>query len=384
MRVCAQINLDAIRYNIRQVKSLTDSKIMAIVKADAYGHGVEKVAKLLINEGVYAFGVATPDEAIELRKCGINCPILVLGVIFEEDYHRMIENDISLTVTSLEGAEGINKAAACLDKKARIHIKLDTGMGRIGFVCGNDDEKAADEIEDISNMSNISIEGIFSHMSKADEKDKTYADMQFDKFTKMCSVLEKRGIKTGLKHIANSASIATLPHTHLDMVRSGIITYGLRPSEAIGEEYIRLIPAMTLKSRVAHIKTIEKDSLISYGGKYKATKNQKIATISIGYADGFSRVLSNKASVIINGQTARITGNICMDQCMADVTHIENIKIGDEVIIFGTDGNNTISVDSVALLLGTINYEVVCSVTRRVPRAYIQNNRVIDLLNRLD
>lgn len=379
MRVYAQINLDAIRYNIRQVKKLTDSKIMAIVKADAYGHGAQTVSRLLLEEGVYALGVASSDEAIELRKCGISCPILVLGVIFEEDYHKMIENDVSLTVASVEGAEGISKTAVCLNKTARIHIKLDTGMGRIGFVCGNDDEKIADEIETISHMPNICIEGIFSHMSKADEKDKAYADMQFDKFTKMCSVLEKRGIDTGLKHIANSASIASLPHTHLDMVRSGIITYGLRPSEEIGEEYINLMPAMTLKSRVAHIKTIENDCLISYGGKYKALKKQKIATISIGYADGFSRVLSNKASVIINGQKANIAGNICMDQCMVDVTHIENIKIGDEVIIFGTDGNNTISVDSVALLLGTINYEVVCSVTRRVPRAYIQNNRVIDL-----
>jgi len=384
MRTYAQIDIDAIKYNIRQVKSLTDSKIMAIIKADAYGHGAVEVGKALLEEGVYAFGVATADEAMELRNHGFTIPILILGVIFPEDYHKMIENNISMSVASFEDAFLISNSAKELGKNAHIHIKLDTGMGRIGFVCGNDDEKIANEIEKISQMPNINIEGIFSHMSKADEEDKTYANKQFEKFTKVCSILEKRGVSLGLKHIANSASIATLPHTHLDMVRSGIITYGLNPSDEVDEKYISLKPAMTLKSRVTHIKTIETDSLISYGGKYKATKNQKIATIAIGYADGFSRILSGKASVIINGQTADIVGRICMDQCMADVTHIEDIKIGDEVIIFGSDGNNTISVDSVALLLGTINYEVVCSVTRRVPRAYIQNNQIVTVCNRLD
>ncbi len=374
MRAVAEINLDAIRHNIRQVKSMTKSKIMGIIKANAYGHGVAQVASVLKEEGVYAFGVATATEALEIRSLGYDEPILVLGVTFPEEHHMLIDKDISLCVSSVEEAENISKTAQGIGKDAKIHIKLDTGMGRIGFVCGENDEEKAKEIAYITKLPNIFAEGIFSHMSKADEEDKTYANMQFEKFMKMCTILEGMGIKPPLRHIANSASIVSMKHTHLDMVRSGIITYGLKPSEVIDERFIDLRPAMTLKTRVSHIKEIKSDSLISYGGHYKASAGQKIATICLGYADGFSRILSGKAKVLIGGKTAKITGNICMDQCMADVTHIEDVKVGDDVIIFGTDGNNTISVDTVALLLGTINYEVVCSVTGRVPRTYIQDS----------
>ncbi len=374
MRAVAEINLDAIRHNIRQVKSMTESKIMGIIKANAYGHGVKQIASVLKEEGVYAFGVATATEALEIRSYGFDEPILVLGVTFPEEYHMLIDKDISLCVSSVEEAQNISKTAQSIGKNAKIHIKLDTGMGRIGFVCGENDEETAKEIAYLAELPNIFAEGIFSHMSKADEEDKTYADMQFERFMKMCTILEGMGIRPPLRHIANSASIVSMKHTHLDMVRSGIITYGLRPSEVIDERFIDLRPAMTLKARVSHIKEIKSDSLISYGGHYKACRGQKIATIGLGYADGFSRILSGKADVLIGGKTAKITGNICMDQCMADVTHIEDVKVGDDVIIFGTDGNNTISVDTVALLLGTINYEVVCSVTGRVPRTYIQDS----------
>lgn len=371
MRTWAEIDLNAIKYNFNSVREKTNARIMAIVKADAYGHGVKEVAEVLAKEGVYAFGVATADEALELRNLGFKHLILVLGVIFDEDYHTMIQNDISITVTSYHEAKAISLKAAELNKDALVHIKLDTGMGRIGFVCGDDDEKVSDEIVKICNLDNISLQGIFSHMAKADETNKAYANMQFNKFTKMCSMLEAKGVDIPIKHIANSAAIATLPHTHMDMVRMGIVTYGLNPSDEVNENHISLKPAMTLKTKVSGIKTIEHDSPISYGGRYIAKKGDKIATIAIGYADGFSRVLSDKAKVLINGKEANVVGNICMDQCMVDVTHIDNINIGDEVIIFGTDGNNTITVDSVAHLLGTINYEVVCSVARRVPRAYI-------------
>lgn len=374
MRAVAEINLDAIRHNIRQVINMTESKVMAIVKANAYGHGARKVAELLSAEGVYAFGVATGDEALKLREWGFSEPILILGVTFPEEHHILIENGISLCVSSTDDAKAISKAAQESGLTASVHIKLDTGMGRIGFVCGNNDEETSKEIESVSKLPNIYIEGIFSHMSKADEEDKTYANGQFEKFMNMCSLLDDMGIKPPLKHIANSASIVSMKHTHLDMVRSGIITYGLKPSEVIDERYIDLMPAMTLKAKITHIKEIKNDSLISYGGHYKACAGQKIATISLGYADGFSRILSGKAPVLIRGKEAKITGNICMDQCMADVTHIEDVKVGDDVIIFGSDGNNTISVDTVALLLGTINYEVVCSVTGRVPRTYIQDS----------
>ena len=380
MRTWAEIDLDAIRYNFRQIKSKTHSKIMAIIKADAYGHGVKKVAEVLLEEGAYAFGVATADEALELRNLGFTVPILILGVIFKEEYHKIINEDVSFAVTDMESAVYASETAKKLKKTARIHIKLDTGMGRIGFACTEDN---ANDIFKISTLENMKIEGVFSHMSKADEEDKTYANRQFEKFTTMCTILEEKGLKIPLKHIANSASIATLPHTHLDMVRSGIITYGLYPSEDVDERHISLKPAMTLKSKITHIKTITEDSPISYGGHYTAKKGQKIATVAIGYADGFTRTLSGKASVLVGGFTAPVVGNICMDQCMIDVSHIKNIKCEDEVIIFGSDGNNTISVDSVALLIGTINYEVVCSVARRVPRAYIADHKIIALKNRL-
>ena len=267
-----------------------------------------------------------------------------------------------------------------MGKKALIHIKLDTGMGRIGFT---PNEKSVDEILKISKMDSLEIQGIFSHMSKADEADKTYANGQYEKFADICTSLEAKGVTLPIKHLANSASIATLPHTHFDMVRSGIVNYGLKPSEDVGEEHIRLKPVMTLKSKITHIKTVEEDLPISYGGNFVAKKGSKIATVAIGYADGLSRVLSGKIKFLVKGHYAPVVGNICMDQCMIDITDFDDINTFDEVIIFGSDGNNTISVDSVALLLGTINYEVVCSVARRVPRAYIQNNKVIATLNHL-
>ncbi len=382
MRTWAEIDLDAVRHNYRVIKSkATCQKIMAIIKADAYGHGAIQIAHVLVREGVYAFGVATSDEAIELRQAGITQPILILGVIFPEDYHRIIENNITCTIGNTESALKLSDTAQSMGKIAHIHIKLDTGMGRIGFVCGEDDNKISEEIKEIYNMPYISTDGIFSHMARADEADKSFALGQLCKFDRMCKLLEDKGVNTGIKHIANSASILELPETHKDMVRSGIITYGLDPSDQVGESELKSV--MTLKTRVTQIKIIEKDTPLSYGGKYTARKGQKIATISIGYADGFSRMLSDKAYVLVNGRKAPVRGTVCMDQCMIDVTKIENIKIGDEVIIFGSDGNNTISVDSVALLLGTINYEVVCSVTRRVPRAYIQDGKIVYTINHL-
>ena len=241
----------------------------------------------------------------------------------------------------------------------------------------------AEEIIEAAKLPYINVEGVFSHFSKADEADKSYTDLQFERFCRICEILEKNGVKIPFKHICNSAGIIQFPDYHLDMVRSGIITYGLYPSDEVDKSKISLIPAMTVKTQVTNVKKIHHESLISYGGKYTAKPGDVIATIAIGYADGFSRILSGKAKVIINGHLVNVVGNICMDQCMVDVTGIPDIKIGDEVIIFGSDGNNTITVESVALLLGTINYEVVCSVGKRIPRAYIQNNKTVSVLNYL-
>ena len=380
MRTWAEIDLDALKYNFNEVKSKTTSPVMAIIKADAYGHGVNMVADTLLKEGAAWFGVATADEAIELRNLGYTTPILILGVIFPEEYHSIIERDVSFALSSYLDAAEIQNVAKAMGKKALLHIKVDTGMGRLGFAVN---EKSVEEILKISKMDYLEIQGIFSHMSKADEADKTYANGQFEKFTAICRALEDKGVALPIKHLANSASIATLPHTHFDMVRSGIVNYGLKPSEDVGEEHIRLKPVMTLKSKITHIKTVEEDLPISYGGNFVAKKGSKIATVAIGYADGLSRVLSGKIKFLVKGHYAPVVGNICMDQCMIDITDFDDINTHDEVIIFGSDGNNTISVDSVALLLGTINYEVVCSVARRVPRAYIQNSKVIATQNRL-
>lgn len=380
MRTWTEIDLDAIKSNFREIKSKTNAKILGIVKADAYGHGVKQIAAALAEEGVYAFGVSNADEAMEIRNLGFDQPILVLGIIFPEDYHRIIENNITITIDTAEAAKALSAEAQRLGKTACVHIKIDTGMGRIGFDCTG---KSAEQIKEISLLEGIKITGIFSHMSRADEEDSTYSDIQFKKFEDICNALKDMGVDTGIRHIANSAATITLPHTHLDMVRVGMILYGFAPSDYVASE-INLKPAMSFKTRVCHIKTLFEDSPISYGGNYIAKKGDKIATIPIGYADGFSRIMTGKAKVLVGGKLADVVGNICMDQCMIDVSHIENIKIGDEVIIFGSDGNNKITVETVALLSGTINYEIVCSVTRRVPRAYIQDNRITDTISYLE
>lgn len=385
MRAWAEINLDAIRHNYNEIRKITspDAKIMAIIKADGYGHGFKAIASVLLNNGVDAFGVATTDEALQIRKAGFTLPVLILGVVLDDEYKKAIENEISLCVANIETATEISEIAKKTKKNAKIHIKLDTGMGRIGFVCGDNDSDVKEEILKIASLPYITVEGIFSHFSRADEEDSAYTDFQFEKFSKICSSLKKEGLDIPYCHICNSAGIIQFPKYHLDMVRSGIITYGLFPSEVVDKNKLNLIPAMTVKTKVTNIKEIKHESQISYGGNYKAMPGQKIATIAIGYADGFSRILSNRASVLVNEKEAKVVGNICMDQCMIDVTHIDSIKIGDEVIIFGSDGNNTITVESVALLLGTINYEVVCSVGKRIPRAYIQNNKTVSVLNYL-
>lgn len=385
MRAWAEINLDAIAHNYNEIRKITspDAKIMAIIKADGYGHGFKAIASVLLENGVDAFGVATTDEAIQIRKAGFTPPVLILGVVLGDEYKRAIENEISLCVANTETAVEISEIARKTGKNAKIHIKLDTGMGRIGFVCGDSDDDITKEILKIAALPYITVEGIFSHFSKADEEDASYTKLQYERFSRICTSLKNSGLDIPYCHICNSAGIIQFPEYHLDMVRSGIITYGLYPSEVVNKEKLDLIPAMTVKTKVTNIKEIRHESLISYGGNYKAVPGQKIATIAIGYADGFSRILSGRAKVLVNGQFADVVGNICMDQCMIDVTDIESIKTGDEVIIFGSDGNNTITVESVALLLGTINYEVVCSVGKRIPRAYIQDNKTVSVLNYL-
>ena len=387
MRAWAQINLDAVVNNIKQIRKITspDAKIMAIVKADAYGHGFFEVASALANNGADFFGVATVDEAIQLRNACFSNPVLILGVIFRDDLEKIIQNDIMPVVFGYNFAKSISDTAVRLNKKAKIHIKLDTGMSRIGYVCSGSDsrERILESICNIAALPNIEIDGIFSHFAKADEKTSEYTKLQYERFIDIVSALEQRGVHIPIKHICNSAGIIQYPEYHMDMVRSGIITYGLAPSSDVSIENMGLEPAMELKSVVTNLKRIKVDTPVSYGGNYIAKPGTRIATVAIGYADGYSRLLSGKAQVLINGKKANIVGNICMDQLMVDVTEIEDIKIGDEVILFGKSGNNIITVESVAELMGTINYETICVIGKRVPRVYIRDNKTVNVLNYL-
>lgn len=371
MRVWKEIKLDAVKNNVKNIRGLLKDgvRLLAVIKADAYGHGAVEVAQsLLFDGGADYFGVATYGEAEQLRRAGINTPVLILGAVFDDEYAELVKDDITLTVFDFDTAKKLSDTAKKLGKTAKIHIKIDTGMARIGFLPSED---AVEEIIKISKLDGIEIEGMFSHFAKADEADKMPTRVQFEKFMFIKNELLKRGIKIPICHICNSAGIIDFPEYHLDMVRSGIITYGYYPSDFVNKDALKLESAMSFKSRVVHIKTVEKGTSVSYGGTFTAKEKMKIATVSAGYADGYSRLLSNKADVIINGVRCRVLGRVCMDQLMIDATHLKNINLGDEVILFGKSGNNKVTVEETAEIMGTINYEVMCGLSRRVPGVYI-------------
>ncbi|MBE7038110.1 MAG: alanine racemase [Ruminococcaceae bacterium] len=371
MRTWSEVNLDAINENINSIRSILnkDTKVLAVVKADAYGHGAAKVALSLVKNKIDYLGVATSGEAMELRNIGIKTPILILGAIYNENIGELISNDITLTVFDYKTALNISNVAKKLNKIAKIHIKIDTGMTRIGFYPTDDSVK---EICKISKLDSIEIEGMFSHFAKADEEDENPTHIQFEKFMNIKNKLEEMKVQIPICHICNSAGIIDFPEYQLNMVRSGIITYGHYPSECVNHKKIKLTPAMTFKTLVANINQIEKGTSVGYGGTFTAEKSMKIATLLVGYADGYSRLLSNKADVLINGERCSVVGRVCMDQTMVDVSKLKNINLGDEVILFGKSGNNIVTVEEVAKIIGTINYEILCAVSKRVPRIYIQ------------
>ncbi len=386
MRAWAEINLDNIAHNISCIrKSLEPStKLLVVIKADGYGHGYKEVAKIAVDNGADFFGVASADEAMQLRRSGFDTPILILGPVDDDEFVHVVDRDISVTVFNIGIAKRISSIATALGKKARLHIKVDTGMSRIGYMAaGENRDDIINEIIKISRLPNINIEGIFTHFSKSDDKDSDFTDIQYKRFTALCDELKARGLDIPIRHCCNSGGIINYPEYHLDMVRSGIITYGYYPSDQSNTGELNLLPAMQLKSKVSDVKRVGEGTDVSYGGTYTTDKPIDIATFGIGYADGYFRSLSNKAEVIVGGSIAKVIGRVCMDQTMADVTEIKNIKIGDEVILFGTDGNNTITVDSVAALAGTINYEVISVVGKRVPRVYIKDGKVVKVLNYL-
>lgn len=374
-RVYAQINLDAIKENIANTKKIlnNDTKIMAIIKADGYGHGSVQVAECLAKNGVDAFGVAIIEEGVVLRKRGITNPILILGYTSDYQYAELIQYELTQTVFKYSMAEAISEMAVALNKTAKIHIKIDTGMSRIGFP---DNEESIETIKKIIKLPNLCVEGIFTHYARADERDKRYANKQFQRFDHFVNRLEKEGIHITVKHMANSAGIMDFDNNRYDMVRSGISTYGLYPSDEVNFANLKLTPALELKSNVIFVKTVAEGVGVSYNSTFVTTKRTKIATIPVGYADGYPRALSSKGRVLIRGQYAPIIGRICMDQFMVDVTDIEGIMEGDIVTLVGHDGEGFISAEEVADTAGSFNYEFVCGISRRVPRVYIENNEI--------
>lgn len=373
-RVYAEINLDAMCSNVSQaLERMKPAKLMAIIKTDAYGHGAVRSAKALDEIGVYAFGVATPGEALELRRSEIKNPILILGYVFEEYFDRMIENDIDLALFDLNTAKLLNSHAEKLGKKARVHIKADTGMGRIGFQpC----DESAEIIKEIAALNNIEIDGMFTHFACADSKDKASVNRQIERFTNFVAKVKSEGVSLPIVHCYNSASIVDFDKPLFDMVRCGIITYGLEPSDEVSKTNIKLQKVMSIKSHVAYVKKVGAGFTVSYGSTYVTDKETEIATIPVGYGDGYPRTLSNKGTVLIGGHFAKIIGRVCMDQFMVDVTGL-GVSRGDEVILMGSDGENSITAEEIGDLSGRFNYELVCDINKRVPRVYIKNGKII-------
>ncbi|MGL5206071.1 MAG: alanine racemase [Acidaminococcaceae bacterium] len=362
----AEIDLDAIAHNIKEAKKKinANTKLCAVVKADAYGHGAVPVAKAALTAGADFLAVALLQEAIELRQAAINAPILILGALQEECAEETVSNEISQSLFTLRSAELLSAAAVKLGKKAKVHLAIETGMNRIGIV----PEQAGAFAAEVSSLPGIEIEGVFSHFALADARDKTFCREQYAKFQKALFQIEERKIAIPIKHISNSATISELPEMQLDMVRQGITLYGLWPSEDV-ERCLDYQPVMKLKAKITFVKQIESGETVGYGRTFKADRPTKVATLPLGYADGISRKVSNKGYVLLKGKKAPIVGRVCMDQFMIDVTDIENVEIGDEVLIFGS---KELSADNVAEWTETISYEVLCAVSNRIPRVYIR------------
>jgi alanine racemase len=373
--VWAEINLNNLANNIQEVRRVTNknAKVTAVIKADGYGHSAVDIGETLLKNGADRFAVATLSEAILLRKDFKDTEIMVLGYTPESLAKEVIENNIIQTIYSKEQAKIFAKVALDLEKEIIIHIKIDTGMHRLGLL---PTDETVEEVFEIGKLNGLKIEGIFTHFATADEIDKEYTKTQVKKFNYITEQLEKKGLTIPIKHVSNSAAIIDLPEFNFDMVRAGIMTYGLYPSNNVNRDVVDLKEVMCLKAKISQIKELSLGDGVSYGLKYTFHKAGKIAILPIGYADGYTRLLSNKSHVMINGIKAPIIGNICMDQCIVDITEID-AEVGDEVVLFGGNDPDGISIDSIANILNTINYEVVCMVDKRVPRVFIQNNKTI-------
>lgn len=372
-RTEAAIDLDAAEhnFNVTRAKLPENVKLLCVIKADAYGHGAVPLAKLFEGRADF-YGVACIEEAIELKKAGIKTPVLILGAVPKEFYSDIVKYDIRVPIFNLEDAKALSAEAVKQSKTAPFHFCVDTGMSRIGFQVN---KESADACLEITKLPNIEAEGLFSHFATADEKDLSKAIAQRDKFKKFIKLLEERGINIPIKHINNSAGIMNFDE-YFDMCRMGIILYGLYPSHEVDENLLKIKPVMEWRAHITHIKELEPGREISYGGTYKTGETRRIATIPVGYADGYPRCLSNKGKVLINGEFAPITGRVCMDQFMVDITGID-AKVGDTVVLVGKSGSKELSMEEVSESAYSFNYELPCRVARRVPRTYYRDGKFL-------
>ncbi|MGD8369704.1 MAG: alanine racemase [Desulfobacterales bacterium] len=379
--IWAEVDLAAIGHNVSALKKAAGTaRFMAVVKANAYGHGALPVAERALQSGADWLGVARLDEALALREAGIDAPILVFGHTPPERADELIENGVRPTVFDPDTARRLSESVSATGDRLKVHVKVDSGMGRLGILPDAHrpgappdapPEQAAAEIAAIGGLGGIEIEGIYTHFASADDSDKTSARRQLSIFTELLDALERSRIRIPIRHAANSAAIIDLPDTHLDMVRAGISLYGLAPSADVKTQAVGLKPAMALKARIVHLKRVPAGFAVSYGSTYHTAAPTTIATVPVGYADGYSRSLSNRGRMLVRGKSAPITGRVCMDQTMLDVGHIEGVQVGDEVVAFGTQDGAALPADELADMLGTINYEIVSAIMARVPRVYV-------------
>ena len=377
-RIRADIDLDAVLYNFENMKAniRPGCKITAVIKADGYGHGSVQIAELMEPfDYMWGFAVAAADEAFRLRRAGIRKPIMLLGDTFDEFYEDLIRENVRICVFDYDTAAKVSDAAFTAKKKAIIHIALDTGMSRIGF---RDNDASVAEIVKIAKLPNIEIEGLFTHFARADEVSIDPAVRQLERYNAFAEKVEKAGVDIPIHHVSNSAGIIRLREANKDMVRAGITVYGLMPSADVETDIVPLKPVMSLVSHISYVKDIEAGDEVSYGGTFKAEKTMRVATIPVGYADGYPRMLSGKGYVLIKGRKAPILGRVCMDQFMVDVTDIEGAKRGDEVVLLGKQGDERITAEELGDISGRFNYELVCDISKRVPRNFIYEGRIIE------
>lgn len=371
-----EINLSHLRHNIQQIRGLlkNNQEVVGIIKADAYGHGAIRVAQTLKENGVNFYGVATLKEAIDLRDGGIEDRIMILGLTQSKDWNVVLDYNLISVLCDLDNARVLSDRAVDRGKKARVFVAIDTGMGRIGYLVEEEEDRktAISEITEIINLPGIEIQGLFSHMSSADAKDKDFSLMQERIFLSFEEACGKAGISFPIRTLANSASTMEIPSIHYDMVRPGIILYGCYPSEDVDSDIIDLKPVMSVKANIIQLKEVGPGFSVGYGRKFVTARRSKIATLPLGYADGLPRPYSPVGKVIVRGEFAKIAGNICMDQCMIDVTDIPHVALGDEVVLMGTQGGKSITAQDIGSATATINYEIVCAFGQRLEKLYIK------------